>query len=486
MPKFANSDSLRLDWIDVVSNYSEDPDYYSRRSSTSATSGVSGTSLASRAAAGSQISETPHSMFALSSVASPCDRSRKQTKPFNSEAELLSGISPSCTPTCARANNQSFVSDAGASGVLERSARPKTTFYMEYSQSFRTWEVSQHMRPHAVLETSQVVIRRSERCKTINDYLVLGLLGRGSFGKVKLVESVTTGETLAMKIIPAPKTKVNEKRRKAIQREIAVMKRLAHPNMVRLHEVLGNTKSDKLYLVLQYVAGGTIAKKLTNNTIQPIEEETLRFQARQLVSVLKYMQINGVVHRDIKPENILVDEDDNVYLSDFGVSAVCTDEVVSGVEGTPAFMAPEVCRGDAEVTGHLVDIWALGVSLFQLMYGVIPFIASNMMDLSRQIISGRLIFPDEDPSRWLPFVDEFGLPDVEASVEFKEVIRGMLEKNPADRWGVRRILNSDWLAEVERETPIEGALRDESASVVLDVSMKDLDDAIVPAEIMYI
>jgi serine/threonine protein kinase len=344
------------------------------------------------------------------------------------------------------------------------------------------------MRPPSVIETSQVVVRRNERCKTINDYLVLGLLGRGAFGKVKLVESITTGQKLAMKILPAPKTKASEKRRLAIQREIAVMKRMSHPNMVRLYEVLGNLKSGKLYLVIQYINGGTIAKKLTDTTVQPIEEENLRPKARQLVSVLKYLQINGVVHRDIKPDNILVDEEGNAYLSDFGVSAVCRDEVVSGVEGTPAFMAPEVCRGDSEVKGHLVDIWALGVSLFQLMYGVLPFIASNMMDLTRQIIGAPLVFPDEDPSRWLPFVDEFGLSDVEASPEFKDLMRGVLAKNPADRWGVRKILNSSWIAELEKQSPNDTYLREleGEAPVNLDVSLEDIADAIVPAEIMYI
>lgn len=343
------------------------------------------------------------------------------------------------------------------------------------------------MQAPSVVETSQVVVRRNDLCKTINDYLVLELLGRGAFGKVKLVESITTGQKLAMKILPAPKTKASDKRRLAIQREIAVMKRIKHPHMVRLHEVLGNMNSGKLYLVLQYVSGGTIAKKLTNTTVQPIDEETLQGQARQLLSALKYLQINGVVHRDIKPDNILVDRSGNVFLSDFGVSAVCTDEVVSGVEGTPAFMAPELCRGDAEVNGHLVDVWALGVSLFQLMFGVLPFIASNVMDLSRQIIGEPLLFPDEDPSRWARYVDEFGLPEVDVSDEFKEVMRGMLEKDPAERWGVRKILNSDWLVELDRTTPgNDPSQSPDDGSGSFDVSFADIEDAIIPAEIMYI
>ncbi|KPA86171.1 putative Protein kinase domain [Leptomonas pyrrhocoris] len=475
------------DWMDVVSAYSGDSNQLSPQSCTSRSIFVSGTSMVLKPSDVSQMTGDERRVFEFPGLDQSFDRSRKNTRRYLDSADLSSGPRLSLSPSCSQGRKRSAASDIETQSSLGRSPHKHTTYYKEYSQSFCTWEVSQSLQLPSVVETSQVVVRQNELCKTINDYLVLGLLGKGSYGKVKLVESITTGQKLAMKILPAPKTKASEKRRTAIQREIAVMKRLKHPNMVRLHEVLGNTKSGKLYLVLQYISGGTIAKKLTGTSIQPIEEETLKLQARQLVNVLKYLQINGVVHRDIKPDNILVDENGNAFLSDFGVSAVCTDEVVSGVEGTPAFMAPEVCRGDDEVTGHLVDVWALGASLFQLMYGVLPFIASNMMDLARQIVGEPLIFPDEDSTRWQPFVDEFGLPEVAASTDFKEVMRGMLEKDPAKRWGVRRILNSNWLADSEKQTPSEGSFRStDEVSIQLDVNFSDLEDAIVPAEIMYI
>ena len=195
------------------------------------------------------------------------------------------------------------------------------------------------------------------------------------------------------------------------------------------------------------------------------------------------------MHRDIKPDSILVDDEGNVFPSDFGASAVCTDKLVSGVEGSRAFMASEVCRGDAKFTGDLVYVWALGVSLSQLTYGVRPFIASNTMDLSRRIIGEPLVLPDEDPSRWLAFANEFGLPDVQASPHFTELMQGMLQKKKklAEQWSVRRIQSCNWLADLEKYS-LSGSFPQHSdeTSVQLELSLEDLADTIVPAGIMYI
>lgn len=124
-----------------------------------------------------------------------------------------------------------------------------------------------------------MIVRRNELCKTINDYLVIGLLGRESFSSVELVGSITTSQKPAMKILPQPEAKANMKHCKAIQREIAVMKYIKHPSMVPLYEMLVNAKSGKLYLALPHISGGTISKKLTRTTVEPIEEKTLRSQA---------------------------------------------------------------------------------------------------------------------------------------------------------------------------------------------------------------
>lgn len=194
------------------------------------------------------------------------------------------------------------------------------------------------------------------------------------------------------------------------------------------------------------------------------------------------------MHRDIKPDSILVDDECNVFPSDFGASPVCTDKLVSGVEGSRAFMASEVCRGGAKFTGHLVYVWALGVSLSQLTYGVRPLIASNTMDLSRWIIGEPLVLPDEDPSGWLAFANEFGLPDVQASSHFKELMQGMLQKKKlAEQWSVRRIQSCNWLADLEKYS-LSGSFPQHSdeTSVQLELSLEDIADTIVSAGIMYI
>lgn len=335
-----------------------------------------------------------------------------------------------------------------AEGVSDCSSFPmnyRTTHYTEDIRSFVTSEASHVLSRTGVVETPNVIIRRTESEKFINNYRVIKLLGKGSFGKVKLVESTVSGCSFAMKIIKLNGNQNRQKREVAIQREVAVMKCVKHPHLVRLFEVLGDTSNGKLYMILQYISGGSIATKKTEFTIHTIPEVQLRRNARQLLSALKYLEMNVIVHRDIKPENILVDHKNDVFLADFGLSAFCADEVVSGVEGTPAFMSPEVCRGDAEVTGHLVDVWALGVSLFQLMYGVLPFVAPNMPELTRVIVCKELTFPDEDPSIWINTYKGICLDPVCPSKEFKVFIRGTLEKDPNKRWGIKRALQCEWI-----------------------------------------
>lgn len=301
-----------------------------------------------------------------------------------------------------------------------------------------------------VMETSNAIVGRDEDDnKTINNYVVLGEIGRGSFGKVKIAENLKTSEIVAMKIIRmdhfGSATAAQELvHRQRIQREIAVMKRVAHPNLVRLHEVIRNPASSKIYLVMDYIPNGVIAVKTSAITCHPISLDTLSGYAVQIVQGLRALHKNGIFHRDIKPDNILLGEGGKVYLSDFGVSVICAEDGVEGVEGTPAFMAPELCRGDAIVKGDLVDVWALGVTFFQLAFGELPFIADSPLQLTRKIVNAPVEFPT---GRNVP-------------AEFREVIRGMLEKDPSKRMTLSQLLQSKWLHQKDITTELsEGTLQ---------------------------
>ncbi|RNF14183.1 protein kinase [Trypanosoma conorhini] len=353
------------------------------------------------------------------------------------------------------------------------------TIYVTRGASYSISTIQSREVQPCVKETAKTVIGRANHKKKINDYVVLRELGRGSTGEVVLVQHHETKDLFAMKIVTLG-NKFDQRRVNAIRSEIAVLKAVAHPHLVRLHEVIGDKNHNTIFMILQYISRGSIAHALTPTTVVPIPEQQLRLYTSQIVSALKHLHSKGIFHRDIKPENILIDDNERIYLADFGVSAICTPDGVRGVEGTPAFMAPEVCLGKPEVVGELVDVWALGVTLYQLMYGFLPFRAHTYQEMTRRIVGSPLVFPDERPKRnstdfgacgfsYLDAIHTFTAetpPDggdatqtgrdqdsteelapctVTSSSAFKELICGLLCKDPDCRWTLRRIDESAWL-----------------------------------------
>jgi serine/threonine protein kinase len=179
----------------------------------------------------------------------------------------------------------------------------------------------------------------------------------------------------------------NKSAYKLIENEIAIMKKMCHPNIVQLFEIIDDPNSNKLYLVMQYVAGGTILDKIKEYGKIPIDLSWKYF--RGLIAGLEYCHVAAnIVHRDIKPENLLIDAQDNLYVSDFGVSFIVengSDESRSTF-GSPCFMAPEICKC-GNYKGKQTDIWAAGVTLYYMITGKLPFEGSDMKTLSKAIIS---------------------------------------------------------------------------------------------------
>ncbi|CUG92447.1 protein kinase, putative [Bodo saltans] len=276
--------------------------------------------------------------------------------------------------------------------------------------------VSLHKPPVQVTTSFQKSLDTESGNKKINEYILLGELGRGAQGKVKLAFDTERNVLRAVKIIRRPpdvdghgigKMLASESR-KRIEQEIAITKRLRHKNLVSLYEVIDDPEMDKLYLVLQHAGNGPLTKFRGGIFCDRYEEGRCASFARQLSAGLMYLHQHGVVHRDIKPENILRGEGDEVLLADFGVSEMLatdipTDEeeateawtrrrrelrdqgvvVNAGSRGTPAFLAPELIalrNLEAEPeqhSGELIDIWALGVTLFALLCGRLPWVVED-------------------------------------------------------------------------------------------------------------
>lgn len=249
------------------------------------------------------------------------------------------------------------------------------------------------------------------------------LLGHGTFAKVYLARNVRTGQNVAMKVVGKEKV-IRVGMTEQVKREISVMKMVSHPNIVELHEVMA-TKS-KIYFVMEYVRGGELFRKVAKGRLK---EDTARKYFQQLISAVEFCHARGVYHRDLKPENLLLDDNGDLKVSDFGLSAVSDQIRQDGLFhtfcGTPAYVAPEVL-GRKGYDGAKVDIWSCGVILFVLMAGYLPFHDQNVMAMYRKIYRGEFRCP-----RWF-------------SPDLTKLLTRLLDTNPRTRITIPEIMENKW------------------------------------------
>ncbi|CAF1710693.1 unnamed protein product, partial [Brassica napus] len=268
-----------------------------------------------------------------------------------------------------------------------------------------------------------------ERSSPPPQALILGryemgkLLGHGTFAKVYLARNVKTNESVAIKAID--KEKVLKGGLIAhIKREISILRRVRHPSIVQLFEVMA-TKA-KIYFVMEYVRGGELFNKVAKGRLK---EDAARRYFQQLISAVTFCHARGVYHRDLKPENLLLDDKGNLKVSDFGLSAVSDQIRQDGLFhtfcGTPAYVAPEVLarRG---YDAAKVDIWSCGVVLFVLMAGYLPFHDRNVMAMYKKIYRGEFRCP-----RWF-------------SPELTRLMSRLLETDPEKRFTFLEVMENSW------------------------------------------
>lgn len=249
------------------------------------------------------------------------------------------------------------------------------------------------------------------------------VLGQGTFGKVHFARNLETGMSVAVKIIDKEKVfKVGLIEQ--IKREISVMTLVKHPNIVQLYEVMA-TKS-KIYFVIEYVKGGELFNRVAKGKLK---EDVARRYFQQLISAVDFCHSRGVYHRDLKLENLLLDENENLKVSDFGLSALAETKRQDGLLhttcGTPAYVAPEVISRKG-YDGSKADIWSCGVILYVLLAGYLPFHDSNLIEMYRKIGKAEFKFPN-----WF-------------SLEVRKLVSKILDPNPNTRVSIRRITESSW------------------------------------------
>ncbi|THV46926.1 hypothetical protein BGAL_0348g00060 [Botrytis galanthina] len=216
-----------------------------------------------------------------------------------------------------------------------------------------------------------------------------------------------------------------------IKEEIAIMKKLNHPNLVSLIEVLDDPEEDSLYMVLEMCKKGVVMKVGLGEKADPYDVESCRCWFRDLILGIEYLHAQGVVHRDIKPDNLLLTEDDVLKVVDFGVSEMfekASDMMTAKSTGSPAFLPPELCvTKHGDVSGRAADIWSMGISLYCLRFGHIPFERTGVLELYEAIKNDEVDYePSTDP-------------------QFVDLMRRILEKDPKKRITMDEIREHPWV-----------------------------------------
>ncbi|WCJ27215.1 CBL-interacting protein kinase 20 [Euphorbia peplus] len=260
-------------------------------------------------------------------------------------------------------------------------------------------------------------------CILMNRYELGRMLGQGTFAKVYLARNLKSGQNVAIKIIDKDKV-IRGGLVDQIKREISVMRLVRHPNIVQLYEVLASRS--KIYFAMEYVKGGELFDKVSKGRLK---DDIARKYFQQCIDAVDFCHSRGVYHRDIKPENLLVDENGDLKISDFGLSALCKSRKQDGLLhttcGTPAYVAPEIIMKKG-YDGSKADIWSSGVVLYVLLAGFLPFSDPSLMELYRKIIRGEFRCP-----QWF-------------HPEAKKLVSRILDPNPTTRITIAKIKNNVW------------------------------------------
>ena len=339
----------------------------------------------------------------------------------------------------------------------------------------------------SIPETELHRTRNSEGEKFYNEYKYIKYLGEGTFSKVKLV--IKNNQFYAMKVIDKKLLRKNNKGFSKDEngeliissmledalKEIAILKKCHHKNIIKLFEILYDDEKEKLYLILEYCPKGPLIiynedndnfeinknyfinkdfyKNLNNEdnnsliekekekiTKEDYTEDEIRYFLRQIIKGVSYLHHNGIIHRDLKPDNILISNKNKIKITDFNVSSLLkdkkNDKIGKKIEGTLYFRAPETClsednkNNNVDIRGKPLDIWSIGVIAYILAYKKFPFENENLIELFNLIEKGDYVIPNDRMSKG-----------------FIDFLHMCLEKDPKKRASVWKLRKMKWINE---------------------------------------
>uniref|UniRef100_A0A674D0K2 calcium/calmodulin-dependent protein kinase n=1 Tax=Salmo trutta TaxID=8032 RepID=A0A674D0K2_SALTR len=336
------------------------------------------------------------------------------------------------------------------------------------------------------VESHRVSITDLQDCVQLNQYKLKDEIGKGSYGVVKLAYNEDDNTYYAMKVLskkrlmrqagfprrppprgakaapegpPQPKGPLER-----VYQEIAILKKLDHPNVVKLVEVLDDPGEDHLYmgkigLILSLPGNPAVMEEMP--TDKPLNKDQARFYFQDLLRGIEFLHYQRIIHRDIKPSNLLVGEDGHIKIADFGVSNQFEgeDALLTSTVGTPAFLAPETLSETRKnFSGKALDIWAMGVTLYCFVFGVCPFMDERILSLHQKIKTQ----PVE-------------LPDADISDDLKDLLLKMLDKNPESRISIPQIKVHPWVTRHGAE-PLP--LEDDNCCMLIEVTEEEVENSV--------
>ncbi|XP_004075019.1 calcium/calmodulin-dependent protein kinase kinase 2 [Oryzias latipes] len=331
------------------------------------------------------------------------------------------------------------------------------------------------------VESHSVSITDLQDCVQLNQYKLKDEIGKGSYGVVKLAYNEDDNTYYAMKVLSKKKLmrQAGFPRRPAprgaralpegptqpkgplerVYQEIAILKKLDHPNVVKLVEVLDDPSEDHLYMVFELVKKGAVMEVPTD---KPFGEDQARFYFQDLLRGIEYLHYQKIIHRDVKPSNLLVGEDGHIKIADFGVSNQFegSDALLTSTVGTPAFLAPEALSETRKnFSGKALDVWAMGVTLYCFVFGVCPFMDERILSLHQKIKTQPVGIPER----------------ADISDDLKDLLFKMLEKNPETRITVPQIKVHSWVTRHGAEPlPPE----DDNCCTLIEVTEEEVENSV--------
>jgi serine/threonine protein kinase len=257
--------------------------------------------------------------------------------------------------------------------------------------------------------------------KHFSRYEYVKILGAGFSSIVLLVRNVITSGLFACKVVCRQQL-IDEGIFERFEQEARLLGSLSHPHVVRLEEILFDP--ELIYLILEYCSQGDLFSHIVAEGM--FAEHRARLIFRQIAEALNYIHSKDIAHRDIKPDNILIDREFSAKLADFGLCHVTSSKhLLQTPCGSPLYAPPELLSGQG-YDGKAADIWSLGIVLYAMVTGMLPWSSDNQIELFKQIQES----PVEIPAHFSPLL--------------QDLLSRMLEKNPAQRATISDVLNSQW------------------------------------------